>query len=175
MARWWLIGGGAALGALLIASIALALTNRPTEFAPGTPEAAVQALLHAANVDEFETAYGMLAQSLREECPLRHFAEMNSMYGYGYGGGVPDIEARLHSSRIVGEDAFVVVDVTEYYGTGIYGSGESSRNERYSLQRENGDWKFTNYPWPYSYCDRWELPGVPSPTPTPTSTPIPVQ
>ena len=68
MARWWLIGGGAALGALLIASIALALTNRPADFAPGTPEAAVQALLRAAAVDDFEAAYRLLASELRADC-----------------------------------------------------------------------------------------------------------
>lgn len=176
MARWWLIGGGAALGALLIISIALALTNRTADFAPGTPEAAVQALLLAANASDFETAYGMLASELRAECLQDHFRDMHVDYGYNY-HSPPDIQARLGSARIVNDAAFVVVEITEYYGGGIYGSGTSSRNQRYSLRRENGDWKFTAFPWPYSYseCDRWEMPGIPSPMPTPTSTPIPAQ
>lgn len=173
MARWWLIGGGAALGALLIASVALALTNRPADFAPGTPEAAVQALLRAAAVDDFEAAYGLLASELRADCSLPQFAATHEGYGYSYSH---DIQARLDNARIVDDAAFVVVKITEYYGGGIYGSGESSRGESYSLRRENGDWKFTTYPYPYNYCNpRAPSPPSPLPTPIPTSTPIPVQ
>ena len=42
MTRWWLIGAAAFLAVLLIASIVLALTSKEAEFAPGTPEHAVQ-------------------------------------------------------------------------------------------------------------------------------------
>ena len=45
MTRWWLIGAAVFLAVLLIASIVLALTSKEAEFAPGTPENAVQTLL----------------------------------------------------------------------------------------------------------------------------------
>ena len=48
MGKWWLIGAAAIFAVLLVASIVLALTSRETEFAPGTPERAVQDLLRAA-------------------------------------------------------------------------------------------------------------------------------
>lgn len=173
MARWWLIGGGAALGALLIASIALALTNRPADFAPGTPEAAVQALLRAANAaDDYETAYGLLASELRADCSLPQFAATHEGYGYRYSS---DIHARLDNARIVDEAAFVVVEITEYYDNTMYVGSESSRSESYSLRRENGDWKFTTYPYPYDYCNPRAPAPSPLPTRIPTSTPIPVQ
>lgn len=173
MARWWLIGGGAALGALLIASIALALTNRPADFAPGTPEAAVQALLRAAAADDFDAAYRLLASELRADCSQPQFAATHEGYGYRYSS--PDIQARLDNARIADDAAFVAVKITEYYSGGIYGGGESSRSESYSLRRENGDWKFTTYPYPYDYCNPRAPAPSPLPTRIPTSTPIPVQ
>ena len=45
MTKWWLIGAATFLAVLLIASIVLALTSKEAEFAPGTPEHAVQSLL----------------------------------------------------------------------------------------------------------------------------------
>ena len=57
MTKWWLIGAAAILAVLLVASIVLALTSKETEFAPGTPERAVQDLLRSAEADDIETAY----------------------------------------------------------------------------------------------------------------------
>ena len=144
MTRWWLIGGGALLGVLLIGSVALALLSGETEFAPGTPERAVQDLLRAAEDDDIETVYAMLSQELRQRCELKNYAV----------GRVRELEifATLRDAKIVDGTTFVNVRITEFYGGGPFGSGESSHDQRFALRQEAGEWKFTEYPWPYAYC-----------------------
>lgn len=168
MGKWWLIGGGALLAALLVGSVALALlSNREATFAPGTPEAAAQALLRAAEADDFGAAYNLMAQELRDGCSLERFADN----GFGYrvmDGG--DFQVRLENTRVVDDTAFVSVEITEYYGGEIYGGGGWTRRHRYALRLEGGEWKFSSYPWPYQSCDFGDAP-EPVPTPTPEPTP----
>ena len=40
--------------------------------------------------------------------------------------------------------------------SGPFDSGESSYDRRYALQQEEGEWKFTEYPWPYDYCREFD-------------------
>ena len=149
MGKWWLIGAAAVLAVLLIASIVLALTSRESEFAPGTPERAVQDLLRAAENDDIETAYRMLSAELQEKCELKNFADG----GRYRSGDDRDIRAALRDTRLVGGITFVSVRVTRYRGSGPFDSGESSYDRRFALQQEEGEWKFTEYPWPFDYCD----------------------
>ena len=151
MTKWWIIGAAAVLGALLIGSIVLALLSKETEFAPGTPEHAVQTLLRAAEDDDIETAYAMLSRELQEKCALEDYADSG---GYRhYDNGDRDIRATLRDAKVVGDTTFVEVRITQFYGGGPFDSGESSYNQRYALQQESSEWKFTEYPWPYDYCD----------------------
>ena len=151
MTKWWLIGAGGFLAALLIVSIVLALTSRETVFAPGTPERAVQDLLRAAEDDDIEAAYGMLSDELQEKCALADYAD-DSDYRH-YDDGDRDSRATLRETKVVDNLTLVDVQVTEFYGSGPFDSGESSYNRRYTLRQESGEWKFTEYPWPYDYCD----------------------
>ena len=150
MAKWWIVGAAAVLGALLVGSIGLALTSRETEFADGTPERAVQDLLRAAESDDIEMAYGMLSAQLQGECELKGYAE-NSGYRY-YDGDDRDIRATLRDTKLIDDITFVDVRITEYYDGGPFDSAESTYNERYALRQEGGEWRFTEYPWPYDYC-----------------------
>ena len=149
MTKWWLIGAAAFLGVLLVASIVLALTSKETEFAPGTPERAVQDLLRAAEDDNIETAYGMLSTELRGKCELKNFADG----GRYRSGDDRDIRATLRDTKVVDDITFVNVQVTRFRGSGPFDSGESTYNRRFELRQEDGEWKFTEYPWPYDYCD----------------------
>lgn len=146
MTKWWLIGAGGFLAALLIVSIVLALTSRETVFAPGTPERAVQDLLRAAESDDIEAAYAMLSTKLQANCALRNFADR----GYRMDDQSP--RASLRETKIVDDTTFVTVRITEYYGDGPFGGSESSRDRRFVLRQEGGEWKFTEYPWPYNWC-----------------------
>lgn len=149
MTKWWLIGAAAFLAVLLVVSIVLALTSRETEFAPGTPERAVQDLLRAAEDDDIEAAYGMLSTELRGKCELKNFAD-GSRYP---SGDDRNIRATLRATRVVGDTTFVNVEVTRFRGSGPFDSGESSFGRRFELRQEDGEWKFAEYPWPYDYCD----------------------
>ena len=149
MTKWWLIGAAVVLAVLLVASIVLALTSRETEFAPGTPERAVQDLLRAAENEDIETAYGMLSAELQEKCELKNYAD-GGRYRFD---DDRDIRATLRDTKVVDDITFVNVRVTRFYGSGPFDSGESSYNRRFELRQENGEWKFTDYPWPYDYCD----------------------
>ena len=144
MTRWWLVGAVALLAALLIGSIALALTSQETEFAPGTPERAVQELLRAAENEDVEAAYAMLSQELRSKCKLADYA---GEWRYRAGDD-RDISATLRDSELIDGATFVNVRVTEFHGGGPFDSGEWSYEHRFELRQEDGEWKFTEYPWP---------------------------
>ena len=148
MTRWWLIGAAVFLAVLLIASIVLALTSKEAEFAPGTPEHAVQSLLRSVEADDIETAYAMLSQELQQKCELKNFADG----GRYRSGDDRDIRATLRATKTIDDITFVNVEVTQFYGSGPFDSGESSYDRRFALQQESGEWKFTDYPWPYDYC-----------------------
>ena len=147
MTKWWLIGAAVVLGVLLIASMVLALTSQETEFAPGTPERAVQDLLLAAENEDIEAAYEMLSSELRRKCELKDYADE----GYRFHDD-RDIRATLRDTKIVDDITFVNVRITQFYGGGPFDSGESSFDRRFELRQEGGEWKFTEYPWPYDYC-----------------------
>jgi hypothetical protein len=148
MTKWWLIGAAVFLAVLLIASIVLALTSKEAEFAPGTPEHAVQSLLRSVEADDIETAYAMLSQELQQKCELKNFADG----GRYRSGDDRDIRATLRATKTIDDITFVNVEVTQFYGSGPFDSGESSYDRRFALQQEGGEWKFTDYPWPYDYC-----------------------
>ena len=160
MTKWWIIGVGAVLGLLLVGSIALALLSEETEFAPGTPERAVQDLMRAVEGDDIEAAYAMLSQELRQKCELRNFSDG----GYRYYDDDRDMRATLRDTKVIDGVTFVEVRITEFYG-GAFDSGESSYNHRYALRQESGEWRFAEYPWPYDYCDEDELEPVATVTP----------
>ena len=148
MTKWWLIGAAVFLAVLLIASIVLALTSKEADFAPGTPEHAVQSLLRSVEADDIETAYAMLSQELQQKCELKNFADG----GRYRSRDDRDIRATLRATKTIDDITFVNVEVTQFYGSGPFDSGESSYDRRFALQQEGGEWKFTDYPWPYDYC-----------------------
>ena len=174
MTKWWLIGSVALLGILLIASIALALMSEETEFAPGTPEAAVQTALRAAESDDIETVYGLLSQDLLQKCTLEGFVADG---GFRYSDRDEDFSAMLDDTKFVNDTAIVSVKVTRYYGSAPFDISESTYDERFTLRQEADAWKFIEYPWPYHYCDesdneRIRQPAMPTPVePSPTPAP----
>lgn len=151
MTKWWLIGAGVVLGALLVGSVVLALLSEETEFAPGTPERAVQDLLRAVENEDVEAVHAMLSEDLLEKCELNEFANTHS-----YRSDRRDIRAMLRDTKVVDDITFVNVRVTRFRGSGPFDSGESSYDRRFALQKQGGEWKFTEYPWPYDYCPETE-------------------
>ena len=170
MTRLWLIGGGVFLGVLLIASVVLTFTQKEDLPPIGSPEAAVQNFLKAAQEDEYEVTYDFLSAELKLDCDLEDFVGQRRSVVDGM--NVNDSRVTLQKTTTAGGVTFVDVKITQFYRTGPFGSSESSYQQRYSLQQENDLWKFSNYPWPYRHCGR-NRPVPPSPPPPPRPSPAP--
>tara|TARA_Y100000294_G_C8540649_1_gene331024 strand:+ start:161 stop:694 length:534 start_codon:yes stop_codon:yes gene_type:complete len=175
MGKVWMIGAASALGVLLLVSVVVALTERETDFEPGTPEATIQQFLKAMGQSEYESAYGMLASNLQVDCgPEQMFTAR-----FAYDDRFENNRVTLEETHRIGESTFVTLRITEFRSDGPFGSSESSHEQRYALKSENGDWRFSEFPWPLYNCGSYksespvrEIP-VPSPTPTPTPVPTP--
>ena len=117
-----------------------------------------------------ELAYGLLSEELRQECAIEKFA----------GAALPvvdrleDDRVTLDSTRTVGDTVFVTVRVTRFHGSGPFGPSERSFRESFSLRRQEEEWRFSEYPWPFHGCGRLEpvrRPPEPAHTPALTATP----
>ena len=173
MPRAWLLGGAALLGVLLIGSVAVALLDEAEPLPEGTPEAAVQRYLKAAETEDYQLAYSLLSSTLRKHCTLEQF------YGASldHGDRIGDSRITLEDTDTLDDMAFVTVRITNVRGGGPFGTQESSFERRFTLGREDGEWRLTEAPWPYYRCDPPNPPSVvtdqptPEPAPVPTSTP----
>lgn len=169
-----MIGGAIFLVALLVASVVVALLDREASLPQGTPEAAVQLYLGAVKDERYESTYGFLSKELQKECSLEQFA----------GGNDPgrhllkDQRVTLERTATVRDTVFVTVRITELQSGGPFGSGEWSHDQRFALRQEEGQWRFSEYPWPFFRCgpfepERPKLAPTPTPAP-PTPTPSPL-
>jgi hypothetical protein len=172
MTRWWLIGGGAFLGILLIASLVLAFIQDEQLLPLGTAEAAVQDFLNAAETDSLEVSYGYLSEELKAGCKLEDFASHSPYENQR----IEESRVTLDKTNVVGDITFVDVKISQYYNQGPFGTSESSHSEQFALKQENGLWKFSRYPWPYDHC-RSLVPVnvVPKVEPAPAPTQVPLQ
>lgn len=150
MNNYWLMGGGAVLGLLLIASVVVAVTQGEAEFASGSPEGAVQGYLRALDEDDFQAAYDALSPELRERCAIE------DMFGGNRSGRwrLDDRRITLEETRTLEETTFVTVRMAEYRGGGPFSSYEYDFEETFTLRRFDDGWRFTEFPWPHFSCDR---------------------
>ena len=177
MTKLWLIGAGVFLGALLIAAVVVALLEQEDTLTEGSPEAAVQSFLLSLENEDFGAAYDFLSAELKDECKI------DDLFG-----STMRSDGRLESNRItldkttfVNGTAVVTVRLTQFRGSGPFGSSESSYQQRYSLVQEENEWKFKEYPWPLFRCGPFRpVPAVPplpeirpEPVPAPTAEPAP--
>lgn len=175
MSKWWLIGGGVALVALLAAAIGVALAERETTLTEGTPEAVVQRFLKAVEDGDYETAHGMLSSELRSKCPVEQMAGQARFGGFR---PLEDSRVTLEETRVFDGTATVTVRVTTFSSNELFGSSESSHFEPYSLRKDaDGQWRFTVYPFPVYGCPYLEPakpPGAAPPEPAaPEPAPVP--
>ena len=152
MSKDWLIGGAVFLGALLIASIAVALLEKEETLAEGTPELAVQRFLQAVEADELEQSYDFLSEKLKHDCTVE---ELFGRFAPSK-GTVEDSRITLEKTATVNETVFVTVRVTSFHGSSLFGTSESSFEPTFALSKEEGQWRFTEYPWPFSRCGPFE-------------------
>ena len=165
MSKMWLIGAGAALGALLVASIAVAVVRKPEALPDGTPGRAVQLYLEALSDDDYEAAHNLLSAELKRSCPIE------AMVGRPYAKDeLSKSRVTLKETTFVGGKAIVVAKVATIRGDGPFDTSTSEHEQRYTLDDEDGEWRFVSEPWPYGGC------GAPRPSPrapAPEATPPP--
>ena len=150
MNNYWLISGAAILGLLLAASVIVAILQEEEDFAPGSPEAAVQAYLRALNEEDFQAAYDLLSPELQSRCSIEDTlgGRVSSRWQ------IEEKRMTLESAQTVEETTFVTVRVTELSRGGLFGPSEYSFEVSFALRQLDGNWKFSQNPWPSFECAR---------------------
>ncbi len=150
MNNYWLIGGAAVLGLLLIASVVAAVMQNETEFTPGSPEAAIQAYLRALDEDDLQAAYDSLSSELQERCSIEDmFGGRDSEWWR-----LDDSRITLADTRTVGDTTFVTVRIAQFRHGGPFDSSEYAFDEKFALKQFGEPWKFSENPWPRFSCLR---------------------
>ena len=179
MPKLWLIGGAGFLAALLVASIVVALTQRPEALPEGTPESAVQLYVTALEDGDFKKAHGLLSAERRAECSVEAIAFGDS-WDFGRAGRFADSRVILVDTNLLNGSAVVTARITTIQRNGLFGTSDDSREERYMLLKEDGEWRLDRIAWPYFGCVPTPIRPAPStrapepaPAPAPTPTPSP--
>jgi len=169
MPKSWLIGGGVFLGLLVIASIIVTVTEQEKVLPEGSPEAVVQRYLKAVETESFELAHGLLSDELKAECPVEDFFADTGPRGTRFG----DDRVTLEATATVGDSVRVTVRITSLHRDGLVGTSESMFEQTFTLRREDSEWRFKDYPWPFfSRCGPFK-PVDPQPVERPTPIPRP--
>ena len=158
----WLVGTGAAIAVLVVASVLAAVLaggGDAETFPEDSPEGVVQRYLQAIEDDEFQTAYDYLGSALREGCTLQEFRERTRRTA-----------DRDHRVVLEGTEAFegqtiVMVRISRVQTDAPFAPSESSYPREYTLERQEGAWRFTEPAWPLNYCPPAEkTPPTPEPS-----------
>jgi hypothetical protein len=117
------------------------------ELPAATPGGTVQRFLQAVERQDFDRAYGYLSDTMTDkpsrEAFTRYNAERMTYDGMG-------LRLRIERESVSGDFATVAVEVTHYSTDGpIFGGGEWSVTETFTLRREGGDWRITSLPYRY--------------------------
>ncbi len=129
---------GAAIVALVVTAliVAVALPNRPTDYAAGSPEAAFQDFYEAWEAGDVEAAYGHLSSTVTADLSLTEYRRMDTDWSWQRDQGRRLV---LLSVDLTGERATLHIRVDEFYQGGL--SGQRNSYERsVRLVRELGTW-----------------------------------
>ncbi|MFO7548805.1 MAG: hypothetical protein R6X29_08080 [Acidimicrobiia bacterium] len=138
--RMVLWGTGIALG--LLAVVALVLGTRPgPTLDPATPEGTVQIYAQAVIDGDEETARSLLDPETLERCEDRLFWD-----------GEVRMRVAIGDSTITGDEARVVVTVTQSYGEGPFDGGQWSNTESFRLRMVDGSWRVRSGPYQLVPC-----------------------
>ena len=149
-----MIGGASALALLLSVSVVVALLESEETFAPDTPEGTVQTFMRAIQEDDFQAGYTLLSTQLKETCTV------DQLFGAHFG-----FSHRFRDSRITHEDTTTVdtmtvvsVRIAEFRNDGPFVTSESGYAQNYTLRQEDGNWRFSTFPWPVFGCGSVKAP-----------------
>ena len=169
----WLLLGGVAFAALVIAAVAVALA-RPTReatYPEGSPEALVQAYLRAMEAGEYESALGMVTKSQREACTV------SDLFTQRLADRLKDARVEIKDVRVQESTARLTLTIRhDGAGSGPFNDSGYSEEQLVTLAKEDGVWRVGESglgggPWPLYYCGA-KVPPPPAPV-APAATPRP--
>ena len=159
----WLVAIAAVVTALILVSVVVALINPrgAAETLPeDTPEGVVQRFILALEDDDYSLAHGYLSDELKKSCTVEQLRNSTRSFEETF----QDRRIALLEKEELSDGRMQVrVRVTEVRVSPPFGVDEYSHQERYVLVQENGNWRFTEPPWPMGWCP----PPEKAPTPIP--------
>jgi hypothetical protein len=140
-----IIGAVVALAVLVV--VALVAFRGPVEYAPGTPEAALQSFLQAGfdNQDQ-SVLFAMLTPDARARC--ERDAETGRYSSIWDSDG---LRAELETMRIDGDKAVATVGFRHGNSTDPFNDYSYSFTDTYTLLRVDGKWLIDRAGWPYQF------------------------
>jgi hypothetical protein len=151
----WLVGAGLVILVFIIASVVVAMLNRPqtVELLPeGTPQGAVHRFLLAIQAGETRQAYDYLSSDLQDRCSFEHFRSVSQQHQTGYADRGRDIRVSLENVEDYNDGVAVRVRITEFNVSAPFNVNEWSYTQEYLLEEIDGQWRFVSEPWPVSWC-----------------------
>ena len=141
----WLTGIAIAVAAIVVASVVLAITldDSETTFDPGTPEATVQAYFRAVQDRDIESAFALLTTDLRERCSAEELRRTSL--------NEPSFSVRIRETTERGQITEIDVRIGIGGGDSPFGGGYNV-DRVMVLQREEGEWRIAEPPWPLWWC-----------------------
>lgn len=134
-----------AIAAVVVASVVVAISfgESETEFAPGTPEAAVQVYFRAIQDRDAELAFAQFTTALRDRCST---AELRRSYT-SEGDFSVRIRGTTERERVTEVDARIAIR-----GGGSPFGGGYDVDSLMVLVLEGGEWRIDEPPWPLWWC-----------------------
>ena len=164
----WLAGVALGIVVLVIVAVALALSNRSGDTAllpEDTPQGTAQRYLLAIEQGESRKAYDYLGSGLQERCTFQHFRESVRPFERLDRGAAEDLRVTLQGTRPVDGMVEVRVRITQFHVSAPFNVSDYSHDQRFTLEKQAGSWRFVDPPWPASWCPE-RAKEVPPPPPT---------
>lgn len=138
----WLLGVLAAVAVLIGVAVVVSVTaGGETDFASDTPEGTVQAYLRAIADQDAEAAWAHFSPELQDRCSVSTVRDALRF-------GPRDFRAHLGEVVTRNGTTDVFVEVTERYGDGVFGGGESTFEHVFPLSAIEGGWRLVEASWP---------------------------
>ena len=115
-----------------------------------SPEGVVQRFLLAVDAGDYGDAYDYLGAKLKDDCTYDDFLDRSSRER------IKEIQATLVRTEAFDDRTEVVISITRFRASGPFlapfDSPTSSYQQRYLLRQEEGQWFFSQMPWPVYWC-----------------------
>ncbi len=143
--RWLAVVAGTIVVAVVTGILVTTLAGGERTYAPDSPERVVQDYLRAVSDRDATAAFAFFAPDLLAKCEPKPRESISNR-------GSSTLRASLDRAVTRDDTAEVRVRLTESYGTDSpFGSGDSSFTHTFVLTKLDGQWRFSEPPWP-TYC-----------------------